>query len=119
MKFLNPGKRNPERESEVVVMGLCESAVSRVEEAECDCHLVEHGYKCSGRLDDYPLYRKRCVFERLWLWEKEGSLPVVALCMGNHWCQVVPFKVAVDPVAYMEWQSSHLSKRDFAWWDGV
>ncbi len=96
--------KQPEKKG--VDMEMCKPTV-RPEEAKCDCHLVQHGYKCSGKLWNYPLYLRRGVFERLWLWEKEGSSPVVTVDTGNHFCRVVPFKVAVDPVAYDEWACSY------------
>lgn len=57
-----------------------------------DVQLDHLGYKCKGKLCDLPFYERMGVWERLWLWEKEGSPAVVTIDLCNGWCKVVELK---------------------------
>lgn len=54
-----------------------------------DEELVDLGYKCKSKLRDLPFYKRKDMFERLWLWEKKGSPPIITLDESNGNCSVV------------------------------
>jgi hypothetical protein len=61
-------------------------------ELKHDEQLADLGYQCKGKLCELPLYKRKGIFERLWLWEKESKPPVITIDLGNGWCDVVALK---------------------------